>query len=77
MYKNVTIIGRQLNLHNQGIIKLSFQKYKLSISFSEMKSSHFDDDIPLPPHTNRFPHTEVWVPEYLSLLPLFKRFVNS
>ena len=37
-------------------IKLSFHQYKLSISFSETKSSHFDEDIPLPPYTDRFPH---------------------
>ena len=37
-------------------IKLSFHQYKLSISFSETKSSHFDEDIPLPHYTDRFPH---------------------
>ena len=31
-----------------------------------MKSSDFDDDIPHPPHTYRFPHTEVWFTKYLS-----------
>ena len=37
-------------------IKLSFHQYQLSISFSETKSSHFDEDIPHSPHTDRLPH---------------------
>ena len=37
-------------------MKLSFHQYKLFISFSETKRSHADEHIPLPPHTDRFPH---------------------